>query len=338
MKNKGFTLVEMAVVLIIVSAISGMLISGFTTFMQHMYGATTHARQVAVKEALIGFLRDNKRLPCPSADISTGNESPLTSGQVCTSGAPALVPWGTLGIAREMAQDGWGNFFTYAVSNQPASPPDYPRNWVVPAFPGASINDIVVLDQNDNRLGAVVLIISHGQSGDGAWTENNTRLSVQPSEVESEKADKAAKTANSEACPRVGTDRVCRTRLRSDVFDDIVYVISKEDLVGPLYKQGALKTTDELVQAGCREARAVAAQQVLAAAYSSSYTVSPPLTTSQSDPMDNSQLLTCRGDVLSIEQSTATGSPICSITSGTATCRVILADIYDAVSSKGFKP
>lgn len=331
MKNKGFTLVEMAVVLIIVSAIVGMFISGFTTFMQHMYSATTHSRQVAVKEALIGYLRDNKRLPCPSVDTVGENAGVEKLAANCSddTNKPKLIPYKTLGLPKEMATDGWGNYYTYLVSSNTASP-DYPRNWSGSAAPGASLGDIAV----DGRE-VVVVLISHGPSGDGAWAESGTQLAVQPSEAES---DHAAKVANSTGCPRKDLRRECFSPPKSEVFDDLVYTVSKEDLVAPLYKQAAMLTPAAVVQAGCAEAKAMAEWSVIKSEVASSYDVTPPFSTTQSDPMDNAKTLSCKGPQMVLDKDTPPDSLICAVTSGTNTCRVILADIYGAVTTKGFKP
>lgn len=106
----GFTLVEMAVVLVIVGLLLGGLLVPLSTQMENDRRKETAATLEAIREALIGYAVINGRLPCPDTS-GDGQEDGCGSGaaQVHVSG----LPYGLLGVART---DAWGNGWRYAVN------------------------------------------------------------------------------------------------------------------------------------------------------------------------------------------------------------------------------
>jgi type II secretory pathway pseudopilin PulG len=125
MSNKvlGFTLVEMAIVLVVIGLILGGLLAPLTSQRDMLSYSTTHQRLEEVKEALIGFAITNGRLPCPASSTSNGLEDPVGGG-VCNHNYDGFVPSVTLGLAsvdnNGYSLDGWGgapsNRIRYAVS------------------------------------------------------------------------------------------------------------------------------------------------------------------------------------------------------------------------------
>ncbi len=133
----GFTLVEMAMVLIIVALLLGGLLPTISSQVERQRVSETSKQLADIKEALIGFAVINGRLPCPATNTSNGMESFCTanaSGVACgaqmSSPVPAngrcfnpyngFVPAATLGItpvdANGYMLDGWNNRIHYAVT------------------------------------------------------------------------------------------------------------------------------------------------------------------------------------------------------------------------------
>jgi len=121
----GFSLLEMAVVLLIVSALlGGLLVSLSTTRDLNDRNEAENQLDVIV-EALYGFAQAQGRLPCPATDTSNGAEAPLGGG-ACTLGggipvASGFVPASTLGISGPTNSDGllidpWNNPYRYSVT------------------------------------------------------------------------------------------------------------------------------------------------------------------------------------------------------------------------------
>ncbi|MDP2140427.1 MAG: type II secretion system protein [Gammaproteobacteria bacterium] len=121
-KGSGFTLIEMAVVLLIVGLmLSGLFASlGSSTENKRRTDATAQLNRI--EEALYGFAQTNGRLPCPAVPgVPTGQEDPLAGG-VCTN-SRGFVPAVTLGIQGAINTDGllldpWGNPYRYVVSER----------------------------------------------------------------------------------------------------------------------------------------------------------------------------------------------------------------------------
>lgn len=120
--TKGFTLIEMAIVLLVVTLLLGGLLVPLTTQIEQRKISETQKFLADAKEALIGFAIANGRLPCPAAPNSTGTEDPLGGG-ACNHPYDGFLPAVTLGLSNVdssgYAVDGWGlaqNRIHYAVT------------------------------------------------------------------------------------------------------------------------------------------------------------------------------------------------------------------------------
>jgi prepilin-type N-terminal cleavage/methylation domain-containing protein len=108
--SKGFTLVEMAIVLMIV----GLLMAAFLTPLdaQMQQNRINEARNdiSEIKEALLGFVSVNLSLPCPDINGDGIADNPCLVG-TSTGGN---VPWVTLGTK---PTDPWNRRYQYRVHN-----------------------------------------------------------------------------------------------------------------------------------------------------------------------------------------------------------------------------
>jgi prepilin-type N-terminal cleavage/methylation domain-containing protein len=121
---KGFTLVEMAIVLVIIGLILGGIMLPLSVQMDQHNVTSTRNTLANVQEALIGYAMANGRFPCPAAPATTGVEAPATAataGTACTNPLNGYVPGTTLGItpvnANGYVVDGWNNPIRYAISS-----------------------------------------------------------------------------------------------------------------------------------------------------------------------------------------------------------------------------
>ena len=112
-KLQGFSLVELAVVLVLIGIVMTMGLKMVTATLENASYSETKSKQELIKVALIGFLRTNGRLPCPdnsgSAVVASGVEVSPCHGTAADG--YGVVPWITLGIPRDSVVDGWGNYF-----------------------------------------------------------------------------------------------------------------------------------------------------------------------------------------------------------------------------------
>lgn len=114
---KGFTLTELAIVLLILGLLIGGLMMPLTAAVDSRNVSETRRTLAEIHEALLGFATAKGRLPCP-ANGSSGEESPLEGGN-CTNYLDGFVPGSTLGLApldeKGFVLDAWGKRIRYAV-------------------------------------------------------------------------------------------------------------------------------------------------------------------------------------------------------------------------------
>ncbi len=139
----GFTLTELALVLLVVGLLMGSLIGSYSTMAEMGKYNDAQSTLNTAREALLGFAAANGRLPCPAVDgtipggnsgppkfgpagvNSNGVESPSGGGtcSVVASSMPGLgyVPAATLGLTPVDSEgfllDPWGYRVLYAVTN-----------------------------------------------------------------------------------------------------------------------------------------------------------------------------------------------------------------------------
>lgn len=110
--KSGFTLVEIAIVLVIV----GLLISAFLTPLAAQLEQSRNAevrRDLAeIKEALLGFAVINGQLPCPDNNGDGVDDGCPNTNATATTGGN--VPWVTLNTKQ---LDPWGRRYQYQVNN-----------------------------------------------------------------------------------------------------------------------------------------------------------------------------------------------------------------------------
>ncbi|PPD18872.1 MAG: prepilin-type cleavage/methylation domain-containing protein [Methylotenera sp.] len=117
-KQKGFTLVEMAIVLVIFGLALSALLLPLRAQREQAEQAQTLNTLDNAKQALLGFAQANGRLPCPATAASQGIAAPNASGP-CTV-QQGFLPAATLGIqpvnSQGFAIDAWNNPIRYAVT------------------------------------------------------------------------------------------------------------------------------------------------------------------------------------------------------------------------------
>ena len=116
MRAKGFSLVELTVVLVILTLIGGLFTSMFMGLYDGQRATTTRNKLAAIDAALVSFAAVNKRLPCPADGAGfAGTEVIVSPDQPCVNQSRGVVPWVTLGLTARDIEDAWGTRITYRV-------------------------------------------------------------------------------------------------------------------------------------------------------------------------------------------------------------------------------
>ncbi|HZV61602.1 MAG TPA: type II secretion system protein [Methylophilaceae bacterium] len=116
-KTQGFSLVEMAVVIVILGLVLSTLLLPLQAQRNQVFQTQTENTLEVARRALLGFAQAHGRLPCPA--IANGIEDPIPVTGICTS-QWGFLPAATLGIqptnSNGLAIDGWNNPIRYAIS------------------------------------------------------------------------------------------------------------------------------------------------------------------------------------------------------------------------------
>lgn len=202
--SRGFTLLEMAISLVIIGLLVGAAISAYTIYYQRDQITRTKNNIDTVNDAIAAFVQENGFYPCPAAPTDASARSGVgvanADCSVNLASAPGTVnaatglSWDNAGGKRvrtgvvpvsvvadfdgdgtpetrqlvpgDKAVDGWNNRLTYAVIEQMAVPGTTVLN-----DPGV----ITLEDRASNPIGQTKhVILSHGSDGIGAYSMAGT--------------------------------------------------------------------------------------------------------------------------------------------------------------------
>lgn len=229
----GFTLIEMAIVLVIAGFIlGGLLISLSAQIDQRDYSQTRQSME-EIRDALMGYALSHGHLPCPAISASNGAED-RTAG-MCTAGKRVgFLPWAALGVKKS---DGWNHLYRYSVTlaysnSTPTinlSPPTA-RDITIQTRNAAGV---LVNLSNTNEIPAVV--VSHGKNGYGSTSNDGVLLTDSSANNDDEKTNNTG----------VGTTFVSRdfgndTATTFGEYDDIVVWISPNVYLAKMVAVGNL--------------------------------------------------------------------------------------------------
>jgi len=254
-RERGFTLVEIAIAIFIITILLGSILVPLTTQVEQRQVSETQKMLEDIKEALIGHAIAKGYLPCPdrtsggvgapgSNDVANdGVEDYNTGTGACFSAtATGNVPWVTLGLG---ASDSWGNRFRYRVHSNYAQRPVLPGPPPTPAlFNLSSLTNLAVTATSGGTLltavspdGAVAVIISHGKNGYGAICANcSPPNTARPAPTSADEVDNipggSASSFTSRTITPVGST--------AGEFDDIVVWVGKYTLFNRMVAAGKL--------------------------------------------------------------------------------------------------
>lgn len=202
--RRGFTLIEMAIVLMIIGLLLGGILVPLNAQMNQRNNSDTQKSLSEIRDALIGYVMANGYLPCPAnpTDVTGVTSTAGIARTTCTgTSATGVLPWATLGISET---DAWGNRFTYRVT------PDYADAIASATYGGCtpsptptqasfglcSVGNLNVWSSASKTTSVatnvVAIVISHGQNGAGAYTPQGVQLPRGSSADELENSDGSA--------------------------------------------------------------------------------------------------------------------------------------------------
>jgi prepilin-type N-terminal cleavage/methylation domain-containing protein len=199
-RQQGFTLVEIAMVLMIIGLLLGGMLVPLSAQMEQQKNSTTEKLLAEAREALIGYALANGQLPCPAdPTIATGQANAgIARTPPCTNGnSTGVLPWATLGLGEA---DAWGNRFTYRVSADFAdaigsatwggcTPTPTPAQASFALCSAGTLDVLAAAGGTNVALDVPAVIISHGKNGAGAYTQEGTQQPASGNADELENSD-----------------------------------------------------------------------------------------------------------------------------------------------------
>ncbi len=127
MRKRGFTLVEMAVVIVIISILILTIFPAMTALRSSSQRPLTQSNLQALMRATAAYVQANGCLPCPMPANATGTGFGRVRGDVNSATIPCsektspcsvaegLPPYASLGLPASTAHDGWGHWISMRV-------------------------------------------------------------------------------------------------------------------------------------------------------------------------------------------------------------------------------
>lgn len=229
--QQGFSLIELAVVLVIIGILIGSFIGTLGSRIDSARMVETRNALEDIRTALYGYAMSQSpvRLPCP--DTNNDGLENVTAGQCDALTTHGNLPWATLGIERG---DAWLSTYSYWVADNYSNAAGFDLTADASAI--ARIEDSAGGNLISNNVAAV--IFSHGKNQYGSVGLDDVARSAVPAgaqyndERENQDVDAVA--------PVLFISRPVTGENAPVIFDDIVVWISEYELKGRMVQAGAL--------------------------------------------------------------------------------------------------
>jgi prepilin-type N-terminal cleavage/methylation domain-containing protein len=233
-KERGFTLVEMAIGILVIALLLGSILVPLSTQVEQRKISETQKALDEIREALLGFALTQGYLPCPAVSATNGAEGSRTNG-VCDN-RMGFVPWGALGSPK---LDAWGRIFLYSVTPAFSNAPPAAR------FSLGTGRDITI-ETRDNAGTLINLsvnsnipavILSVGRNGHWGTIDDGTTTGDASGTNIDEDANQDGNGSGRDFIVRTQTDN---SGAAGGEFDDIVAWLSPNVLFNRMVAAGQL--------------------------------------------------------------------------------------------------
>jgi prepilin-type N-terminal cleavage/methylation domain-containing protein len=159
MSQRGFSLVELSLVLVVVGILLGGILSGTGTLIQSARLREADKQLELVRESLIGFVIENGRLPCPDTDGDGMENGP----GICN--IEGTLPFAQLGVSES---DPWEGIYRYRASGNFTGPNVAGTQ---ASFTLTTTGNIDIRRRNElgnletAATGMAVIVVSEGENG-----------------------------------------------------------------------------------------------------------------------------------------------------------------------------
>lgn len=224
---RGFTLTELAVVIVIVSLLMGGLLVPLSAQREMDNRRQTNQQLATIRDALVAFATVNGRLPCPDVN-NDGIEESSCSGNAAQDG---ILPWKSLALAQ---YDAWGGSWYYRVER------DYASSDISSGLPARILKttDSCPSPNTSNNAFPNDCITLYNNANVSLNTVAEHPIAIIYSTGPNLKADgyNASYEAGRSSSPSYQSD------VPGPAFDDILIWVNRSALIGPLLATGRTMT------------------------------------------------------------------------------------------------
>ena len=187
-RQSGFSLIELAIVLIVVALLTSGLLVGLSSQRNQAENKDAQRQQEIILDAILGFAMSSGRLPCPAdpaiATASGAGSEELqctpadcsTTDRICKL-EHGVIPWRSLGLQET---DPWGNRFTYFVGKEFSNPITQVEkdNGTRTRFGLDTVGRANIQDGAGQAVASDIpaVIVSHGSRGFGGYQSSGLQL------------------------------------------------------------------------------------------------------------------------------------------------------------------
>jgi type II secretory pathway pseudopilin PulG len=230
----GFTLVEMAIGILVIALLLGSILVPLSTQVEQRKISETQKAMEEIREALLGYAITQGNLPCPAASATVGSEGGRTAG-VCND-RMGFLPWGALGSPK---LDAWGHIFIYSVT------PAFSNVSPAPRFTLGTARDITI--QTRDSAGTLInlsvgnnipaIILSVGRNSHWGTIDDGTAVGDGSGTNADEDANQDGGASGRDFTTRTLTEN---TGAAGGEFDDILVWLSPNVLFNRMVAAGQL--------------------------------------------------------------------------------------------------
>ena len=119
-KQSGFTLIETAIVLVIVASLIAVAVLATPQLFSNVTRYKTVQNMEKIADALAQYAIINNRIPCPANPAIAHSNNNFGREDAARCGSDGIVPFKEIGLLSDDIKDGWKRYITYAVSRTSA--------------------------------------------------------------------------------------------------------------------------------------------------------------------------------------------------------------------------
>lgn len=243
--KSAYSLIELSIVITIIAILMTGALSISVGSLAKLKKITTERKVSEIYDAIGKFLLVNKRLPCParlditSENVNFGRE--VGSGAGCGSAGVyqssvsgmsnifyGMVPFLSLGLSYDYAQDDFGSKFSYIIDQRFTKNYQYTPNFANDSF--GTVNDVTAILTIHEKPSAttqvitsdaMLIILSHGLNKNGAFNFETNIQNPRSSDLDEKDNDYVSNYDNV----------FVASSQNSDIFDDIMIYKTRNQIV-----------------------------------------------------------------------------------------------------------